>query len=235
MLPRSNFHKPRNATEYWQDNDSREAWAHSGRHDYTETSITYTYNSAGFRTREFELTSTRPRVMFFGCSHVEGIGLRVEDTWVDRVSQQFNHTHDCYNLGVGGSSIDNAVMQFGHCLGPFTPTIAFILYTDSARMDMYHMNNWNSTTGTDVTIKNMAVFDEFNLYNLAQKNKLLMRTLAALHGVTLVELDLSEDFYPVMLPHAHSRARDNHLGPVSHAQLASMFLERYHSLTDKTF
>jgi sugar lactone lactonase YvrE len=65
-LPQSKLTRPRNKIVYWSDTDSEENFRLNPKHGYTETSITYEYNSQGFRTKEFEPASNRTNVLFKG-------------------------------------------------------------------------------------------------------------------------------------------------------------------------
>jgi hypothetical protein len=71
---------------------------------YRTKSITYKYNSHGFRCTDIKDLDFDNYILFTGCSHTEGVGLELEDTYPYKVSKHFNT--DYYNLAVGGSGLD---------------------------------------------------------------------------------------------------------------------------------
>ncbi len=73
--------------------------------------ITYTYNSRGFRDREFDNT---PSGIALGCSFTEGVGIPAENTWPAQLSNLLKT--NIWNLGVGGGSLDTAYNLLEHYL-----------------------------------------------------------------------------------------------------------------------
>jgi len=73
--------------------------------------ITYTYNSRGFRDREFDNT---PSGIALGCSFTEGVGIPAENTWPTQLSNLLKT--NIWNLGVGGGSLDTAYNLLEHYL-----------------------------------------------------------------------------------------------------------------------
>ena len=68
---------------------------------WTKESITYNYNSAGFRDRQFDSTVSGIAI---GCSITEGTGVREEQTWPSVLEKSTNYK--VWNLGVAGCSLD---------------------------------------------------------------------------------------------------------------------------------
>lgn len=73
-----------------------------GNENYEDDEMLYTVNSRFFRADEFDKSD--PGVMFLGCSHTYGIGLRDAETWPHQVSDALNLPN--WNLGSGGSGVD---------------------------------------------------------------------------------------------------------------------------------
>jgi hypothetical protein len=72
---------------------------------YYNKDIDYTYNSWGYRTKEFsELNDDY--ILVFGCSFTEGIGLDYDDIWASKLGKKLNL--DVFNLGIGGSGPDTS-------------------------------------------------------------------------------------------------------------------------------
>lgn len=230
MLPTTS--NPTNTTVYWHGFDSEERFRQNPKPGYTETSITYSFNSHGFRTKEFDIHSGKKRIVFLGCSHTEGVGLRQEDTWVHKVAEYFTD-YDCYNMGVGGTSGDTAVRFLYNCSNLINPSIVFILWPDSSRFDIFR------SLGTDeckpdclgpwsLNKENMFMFDEAQSYQNFMRNKAMIEILRANKGFTLVDVQaerLIEEFRD--LPLATDYARDDHWAPSLHTYTANKFLNLY--------
>lgn len=60
--------------------------------------VGYTHNTYGYRCNEF----SNQKIMFLGCSNTYGMGLKVEDTWPNILSQMLGV--DYINLAKGGDS-----------------------------------------------------------------------------------------------------------------------------------
>lgn len=70
---------------------------------WINNSFTYKFNSHGFRCEEF---TDNDSIMFLGCSVTLGVGLPNDIIYPTLLAKSLNLK--CYNLGVGGSSIDTA-------------------------------------------------------------------------------------------------------------------------------
>lgn len=82
--------------------------------------ITYSYNSRGFRSREFDNT---PSGIALGCSFTEGVGIPVESTWPSQLSNLLDT--NIWNLGVGSSSADTAFNLLEHYINELN--VQFVL------------------------------------------------------------------------------------------------------------
>lgn len=71
-----------------------------------EKNLNYTYNEQGFREKSFSEVDWKNSIVFFGCSNVEGIGNRLEDTICKKLEKILDIP--TVNLGQSGSSIDIA-------------------------------------------------------------------------------------------------------------------------------
>ncbi len=261
-LPESKLTRPRNKTVYWSDTDSEENFRLNPLHNYTETSITYTYNSHGFRTKEFEPASNRDNVLFLGCSHTEGIGLKEEDTWVNHITTKIEKLQDWkvlqgevplapngfnyYNLGIGGGSGDTVVRNLVNCTNHLIPSVVFILWPPSGRFDYYQQDGdysfWDTKSVHNLSTENLFLYEEAHIYNNHMRNTLIVDLLKKMHGFTLVELsadDLHTEF--TELPKSLDYARDGHWPPSFHRYIAEKFFglfkyilhQQFHSLDSK--
>lgn len=111
---------------------------------WTEHNISYSYNYQGFRAPEFD---DRPCGLALGCSHTEGIGIPLEQTWPWLLSQQ-SSTH-VWNLGVAGSSMDTASRLLEFYYPVLRPKFVALLAPSNLRFELGRPN---------------GVFFVFNLY-----------------------------------------------------------------------
>lgn len=226
FIPESSYN-PKNQILFWNGSDNYEAFIKNPTKGYTETSITYSYNSYGYREEEFNLNS-KPNILCLGCSHTEGIGLNINDVWVTHVKNNFKD-HSVYNLGLGGGSADTVARILTNTVDIFNPKIVFILWPSIARYETYsaqkamYNGHWN--------INNLSVMEylqDENIYNIFCKNKLIINLLQQKHDFRLVELEVDEltdtDFCRLR---NDSPARDHHFGPTQHREIFNRFMEKY--------
>lgn len=71
---------------------------------YRNQPISYNRNKNGHRCKDIENIDLDNYILFTGCSHTEGIGLRLEDSYAYLLSNKLNV--DYYNLAVGGTGTD---------------------------------------------------------------------------------------------------------------------------------
>jgi len=75
---------------------------------YRNNPITYQRNNYGHRCKNIEEINLNNYFLVIGCSHTEGIGLYLEDTYSYLLSKEINY--DYYNLALGGTGID--ILQY---------------------------------------------------------------------------------------------------------------------------
>ena len=71
---------------------------------YTKEKLTYNFNRYGHRCKNIDEINLNNYILFFGCSHTEGSGNYLEDTFPYIVSETLGV--DYYNLGLRSSGID---------------------------------------------------------------------------------------------------------------------------------
>lgn len=121
--------------ELYQENFSDPAYRKQlEEYGWNDTSITYKFNSEGFRSDEFNLNSERDSVVFLGCSFTMGVGIPFEDSWTYRVSRELNLR--CYNLGVGGTSADGCFRLARHWIPILKPKYVCLLTPALGRMEL---------------------------------------------------------------------------------------------------
>jgi hypothetical protein len=68
---------------------------------YKDHAVSYTWNSNGYRAKEWALVDWSNTWIIMGCSHVVGIGVAYEDTLGEQLSTMIGH--EVINLGMGGA------------------------------------------------------------------------------------------------------------------------------------
>lgn len=71
---------------------------------YKDIIIEYNYNNLGHRCKNLTDLNLKDYILFVGCSHTEGIGLELENTYPFLTAKKLNIEY--YNLSLGGSGID---------------------------------------------------------------------------------------------------------------------------------
>jgi hypothetical protein len=112
-----------------------------GEHwDYFDKTITYKFNSQGYRASEWTDIDWKESVVVLGCSYVVGEGLAEEDTITAQLSKLLQRP--VVNLGVSGTGMSfsfyNSVML--HKNLP-TPYAVVQLWSNSNRIELYTSSN----------------------------------------------------------------------------------------------
>jgi hypothetical protein len=151
-----NYNNAAGTVRHWDTSDSHELYLQNYQNlkyrtffeqqGYTEHSITYQFNSQGFRGKEF----ANPQCVCFGCSFTMGTGIREEHTWPSELSKLLNVSS--INLGLAGSSNDTAVRLAMHYIPEFKPKLAIWVQTDSHRIEIIdtHTQSANNILASDV-------------------------------------------------------------------------------------
>lgn len=106
---------------------------------YDKESITYDYNAFGFRTKHFHNKGNS--IVFLGCSHTEGVGLRYEDTYASVVSREIG-LHSI-NLGVSGGAMDTTFRLAYYWLPKLKPTFVVHQQPHQGRYEFFLSNDRN--------------------------------------------------------------------------------------------
>lgn len=216
---------PKNKTVYWHGIDTEENFLANPKPGYTKTSITYTFNSYGFRCDEFDLSDTRPKILCIGCSHTEGVGLNSEDVWVAKIQQEYP-TYKVYNLGMGGCSSDSIARVLTNVSSLLTPEKVFILWPSMSRFETLQFPDAVHYHGTwNLTPEKLFMYDDLQQYNNFQKDRIIVQLLQNKYKFKLYELEFDKIVeYDAKFSHIVDQARDDHFGPKHHEHMANLFL-----------
>lgn len=100
---------------------------------YRTNTVSYERNDHGHRCKNIRDINLDNYILTIGCSHTEGIGVKLEDTYSHVLGKKLNT--DYYNLAIGGSGIDlmeyNLITWFSTI--PKQPKLVVIQWPDSSR------------------------------------------------------------------------------------------------------
>lgn len=220
---------PKNQTLYWKGSDSLENFKKNLTPGYTETSITYVYNSYGYREEEYDLKS-ESNILCLGCSHTEGIGLKLEDSWPSLLKRQFSN-FKVYNFGLGGGSSDTVARILTNVSGIFNPQVVFILWPLESRYEIYEGEKPVFYGHWSIDAAHYSLMDSKHTYNNFCKNKLIVDLLQKKYNFKLcsIEVDSLPSDIDFKQLGEKSLARDNHYGPRQHQEIARRFMELYNA------
>lgn len=179
----------------WLPSDSQECYQQNllhrkqelQQHGWIDCHFTYTFNSHGFRCKEFSHDAT---VMFLGCSHTVGIGLPLHRIWPELVAQELGM--HCANLGIGGSSLDTAFRLCYGYIDMIHPKIVVLMKPAAQRMELFmgfiqpprQLGHWS-----DEPEAKSWISDERNAWVSETKNVIAIRSMCKDRAIRLIELD----------------------------------------------
>jgi hypothetical protein len=100
--------------------------------DWTDTNVSYHFNSDGFRSADFNKNSG---YMALGCSFTQGVGLPISQAWPWLVGYHFKL--ETQNLGIGSGSLDMCFRLAQYWIPRLKPKFVVLLEPDSSRIE-YH-------------------------------------------------------------------------------------------------
>lgn len=218
---------------YWNGSDSEEQFRKNLPPGWNETSIIYRCNSYGYRTAEFDFSSTLPNILCLGCSFTEGIGNKEEDIWPTKLKELLPQ-YNVYNLGVGGASNDTITRILTNIRPIFNPVHVFILWTHINRFESYRIPSafhppiqMHGLWDQNITPDNLFLYDTPQSYNNFNKNKLLAHQLSKNYNFSLHELEV--DVLQSNATRPTDYGRDMHPGPLWHKHVANEFMRVYNN------
>ncbi len=198
---------------------------------YKNKHITYKYNSLGHRCKNIADINLDNYILFAGCSHTEGVGLELENTYPYQVSKKSGM--DYYNLAVGGAGQDimtHNLIMFSNIVNK-PPKYLIILQPEVTRFATYDTDksyiklNNISENNSDIT-RFIEAGDKLNYFaDRLSFNMLLINQLYK--NSKILRMDwLSDDENSVLNMLQIDKARDlSHSGIESNTKLANEILE----------
>jgi hypothetical protein len=157
-----NYSSVSSKTLYWDTSDNEQTYLKNLQNPekkqllldagYVDNSITYQFNSHGFRNKEFD---QKFDIACFGCSFTMGTGVHNLHTWPQQLADLTNL--NVANLGLSGSSNDCSYRMAEHYLKWLQPKYAVWVQTDQHRLEIVNNN--------DKIAVNILASDSDNFYS----------------------------------------------------------------------
>ena len=143
--------QPINQTVYWSGTDTKELFLKNlnnpekrkqlEKYNWVNTKIEYSFNSAGYRSIEFDANDNG--FMVLGCSFTSGVGLHVHQIWPELLSNKLNQP--VWNLGVGGTGLDTAYRLAAHYIPRLRPSKVVLLAPEKTRLEIWNCQEYPKT------------------------------------------------------------------------------------------
>lgn len=187
----------------WDHFDSQERFTENKRTKYDllvknnwlEKKISYSYNSEGFRSEEFDADTDS--ILFLGCSLTFGTGLPLEETYNYNISKKLGLKF--FNLALGGTSNDTA-FRFGyHYIPLLKPKIVVLASPEKTRLELcdagtiYYYRSQMKVYQMDTFYKKWLLDDVNSTLN-QQKNILAIENLCLKENIKFVHFDAPSMF-----------------------------------------
>lgn len=232
-IPYHDYVEHANSVHAWMPLDSHDRWllncqdpvrrAMLVEHGWLpEQNIIYSFNSHGFRSPEFD---DQPSVLCLGCSFTMGIGLPLSQTWPNILQNLIGKT--CWNLGLGGSSLDTAFRLASYYVHHLNVTAVLCLIPESKRFEIFRdgrpcLMNWMYDRDSDKFYK-YWISDDKNAQINETKNLLAMSKICDNANIPFKYLFADTE---MNLPGTRSLARDlSHSGHAEQLACAKKFHE----------
>jgi hypothetical protein len=217
------------------------------------TSITYRFNSLGYRCPEFEVEADL-RIVAVGCSYVVGAGLPqpaiFHELFAERLRRESAKKVVLWNLARDGASNDYISRLLYLAIPRLDPHLVLVNFTHGARREYVSVQgNWISytpmfTPADEVTLGIYGHFaalsspldDQLNLFKNYKAVELLLAGRPWLFSHAMPQefepvaayMNLSR--YAGPLPTADKARDGRHPGPESHRRLAELYWAKFNEL-----
>lgn len=197
---------------------------------YKDKKIIYNYNSYGHRCVDIKNINLNNYILFLGCSHTEGVGNLLEDTYPYIVAQELKC--DYYNLAIGGTGLDTMYHNLNIWLNTITKPPKHIIWqwpeptrflsdiSPENEINIFNSGLWS----TDTNHKNFILMADMVGF-FSARVKLLEILLKNIPNVLELEIFVGSKEGRIIYDFL-DRARDDHAGYLSHKHLANSILKR---------
>jgi len=204
---------------------------HQGDPQWRADSFTYKYNSYGFRSNEFDVTETKPKILTLGCSHTVGVGIPQHENWPEYFARSYFSDHVVWNAGLGGAGSDTVARLAVNMIPIIKPAIVAILWPSLFRFETYE--NGAVFNGAWTMERDNLQYEDNTAYNNQTKNKTILQLLQQVYQFTLLAIDWDDVVQKVYTTVSWTKGRDGqHFGIEWHQQIAYDFYVQYSNSED---
>ena len=164
---------PRNKVLRWCDSDNESNFK-PGR--YSQHDITYEFNGSGLRSIELCTVPDRINILVSGCSHTMGIGLPLEHTWPEQLSQLIPGSV-VHNVAQGGASGDYVARSIFVACQIIRADLIFVLWPEKSRMEYFDAVGPRNIQTTNPQYPKLFLEDNHH-HNTYFKNRLIVEMTA---------------------------------------------------------
>jgi hypothetical protein len=187
-------------TSYWYRRDCPGLNTNS---IYSDTDITYRWNTHGFRSDEF-VDDGQDSIMVVGDSCTIGIGCPFEHTWPSILREKFPNTK-LYNLGLAAASSDYVVRAIAKTIDVLCPRAVFVQWPMYSSREMsirrrclpYRIYLENYDGGISISKRMEQAADIFNDNSYIKyqfdKNLIMIREICKNRKIPLQEINLCKN------------------------------------------
>jgi hypothetical protein len=195
---------------------------HQGDPQWRADSFTYKYNSHGFRSYEFDLKETKPKILTLGCSHTMGVGIPQWNNWPEQFTQRYFPDHTVYNTGLGGAGADTIARLAVNMIPIIQPKIVAVLWPSLFRFETYENNV--IFNGAWTMERDNLQYEDNTAYNNQTKNKTILELLQKIYGFKLLSINWDDTVQKIYNNVVWPKSRDGiHFGIEWHQQIAHDF------------
>jgi hypothetical protein len=173
MIPTHFYQQFASTTRLWDSTDSEENFKANCaiEENYKKlkdlgwlepNTITYKYNSQGFRDDEFD---QQPAGIALGCSHTMGTGIRIEHAWPSQLQNLLGQK--IWNLGSGGAALDTCYRLLEYWIENLNVKFVVCAVPNISRYEVFNSKWLNILPSMPLNIKGFDFLEEY------QKNYLL--------------------------------------------------------------
>lgn len=194
---------------------------------YRTKTINYFHNKLGHRCKNLSEVDLNNYILFLGCSHTEGVGNALEDTYPYIVSNQLNC--DYYNLSIGGTGLDTMMHNLNVWMNKIKQKPKYIIWQWPEETRFLSFNEskiqLHGSWEADVNVKNFILAGDMINYFRARM-KLAKVLLDCIPDVLEVDFFTKTDDYNIFFEHLDSARDDLHAGYKSNKNVADLIVSR---------
>jgi hypothetical protein len=219
-----------NTTQLWYGMDSQKTFNQNCNDNkklkilknlgYLDNPITYTFNSQGFRSVEFDVATSVG--MAIGCSFTQGVGVANYQAWPAVASKKL--ACPIYNLGVGAASMDTVFRLINYWLPILKPKFLLVACPSMNRMEFFEPNGQiidNLPGHPGQSFYKKWLMNPNNAKFSFTKNLLAITALCLQNNVAMADLTVDNDFV------SDCKARDLcHPGSDAHEIFADAIIQK---------